>query len=154
MNERQTPWVVYLFWLFSVCLLSCNKDEIVDPGNYNSPSYVSSPNGFSYFVNARNLTLDQTMPLTFTSDSLSYALSVAGYSYGLASITVRGDSASFRSSDLIFNTNQTLRFSLGCPPKSVTMKFSRFSGQLAFALGGIPNHTTKVVHYRPNQEHL
>jgi hypothetical protein len=121
----------------SMSLASCAKNEVVQPGSFNNPSFSSGPNGFSYFVSAQNFTLEQTVPLSFTCDSLAFSLAVTGYSSGIASVEITADSISYRTLDLTFNTNQAMTFSFGCVPKIARLRFSRFSGTLSFALGGI-----------------
>lgn len=127
----------YLALWASVALLSCTKNEVVQPGSFNNPSFSSGPNGFSYFVSAQNFTLEQSIPLSFTCDSLAFSLAVTGYSSGLSSVEIIADSISYRTLDLTFNTNQAMTFSFGCIPKIAKLRFSRFSGTLSFALGGI-----------------
>jgi hypothetical protein len=126
-----------LLLVISMSLVSCSKNEVVQTGSYNNPSFSSGQNGSSYFVSAQHFTLEQTIPLTFTCDSLAYSLAVSGYSYGSASVEISSDSLTYRSSDLMFNTNHAMTFSLGCAPKLAKLKFSRFTGTLSFALGGI-----------------
>lgn len=126
--------------LIFLAFVSCNKNEtIIDGGGgVNVPSVASAENTVSYYVTARNLTFAHAVPLTFTRDSLSYALSVTGYSYGKASILIYADSLRYRSADLVFNTNQAFTFLMrGCCPDSITLTFSQFSGRISFALGGI-----------------
>lgn len=125
-------------WIgMAVLSLSCTKNEVVQLGSFNNPSFSSAPNGFSYFVSAQNFTLEQSIPLSFTCDSLAFSLAVTGYASGLASVEIQSDSQSYRTSDLTFNTNQAMTFSFGCIPKITKLRFSRFSGTLSFALGGI-----------------
>lgn len=129
-----------LLCLALLVIVSCNKNETVidNGGGVNVPSFASTLNAFSYSIDARQLTSELTVPLIFTCDSLSYALSVNGYSYGKASILIYADSLRYRSSDLVFNTNQAFTFSMmGCQPDSITLTFSGISGRISFALGGI-----------------
>lgn len=134
--------------LIPLVILSCNKNEtIIDDGaGVNVPNVASTQNAFGYYVTAQSFTFVQTVPLTFTCDSLSYALSISGYSYGTASILIYADSLRYRSSDLVFNTNQAFMFSLmRCKPDSITLTFSRFSGRVSFALSGVASSLPKAT---------
>lgn len=124
---------------------ACERNELVVDPQVNSPTYASTINAFSYNVNARDFGADVSVPVSFTTDSIAFALSVTKYGGGSGSITVKTDSLLFRSSDLTTNMSVATTLSLRSAPDTVRVKLSRFTGMVSLAIGGIQRHESASI---------
>ena len=71
---------------------SC-REEIIEPdnivGNINEPVQITERNSYALLLNARNLTMNLSVPLYFSAARTRFNISLIGYESGYTNISVQ-----------------------------------------------------------------
>lgn len=117
-------------------LLCCNKSEtIIDGGGtgINTPVYSSVANSFTYTINARQLSMTHSIPLSFSNNRLMISAAVTR-TQGTAIFTI-SDSLSVQIHADTFSLSGMYRvISVVGMPKMITVAFQGFTGTISYAL--------------------
>jgi hypothetical protein len=123
----------------AVLSFSCNKNEaVVDTGGsgINRPLYASLENSFTYSVNAKELSLHQTIPLTFTKSGLRIAAAVTNVTQGTAIFTLLNAANGVVHADTFQRVGVSQVVNLRGLPSSASIVFRGFTGNIQYALIG------------------
>ncbi|HXF99170.1 MAG TPA: hypothetical protein VNL69_00230 [Bacteroidota bacterium] len=116
--------------------LCCNKSEtIIDGGGtgINTPVYSSLANSFTYTINARQLTMTHSIPLSFSNNRLMISAAVTRIQ-GTAVFTLSDSQSVPIHADTFLLSGMYRVISVAGTPKTATVAFQGFTGTISYAL--------------------
>jgi hypothetical protein len=137
-----------------VLSFSCNKNETVvnsEGSGINRPLYASLENSFTYSINAKELSLHQTIPLTFTKSGLRIAAAVTNVTQGRAIFTLLNAPNGVVHADTFQRVGVSQVVNLRGLPSSASIVFQGFTGNIQYALIGDTVNSEFTVSDFPTQ---
>jgi len=140
-----------MLFLLVLILVGCKKDLPVNPTSdtipvdqilANTPIIANTQNAFAFHLVARAYTSSTDYPLSFSSDSLSCAMTITGQTTGNGSLriidsnssTVYGDSTLSNKIVALTQTGKGI-------PTNITLVFNNYTGIINFALSRYNTHS-------------
>jgi hypothetical protein len=133
----------YLLLAVLACLLAgCKKDDapagpdvVVFDGASNIPVIANAPNAFAFTLAAHSYTATVEYDLAFTTDTLSYSMTIMGQSAGTGSLRVTDASSAIVCADSsLKNTIAAFTQNGKGVPRKIKLSFTGYSGSISFAL--------------------
>ncbi len=126
--------------LVSLSFLSCNESNSIvnsPPSGQNSPHITVQRDAFTFIVDASQFSYTSSGNISFSGDSVSYTVSVAGYRGGSGIFEVMDASGNAILTDSL-NSDRTVvnaQF-VGRIPARYSISFDHFTGRVSIALAG------------------
>jgi serine protease inhibitor len=123
-------------------LAGCKKDGTVDPAAANMPVIANTQNAFAFDLVATAYTSNAVYPLSFSTDSLSCALTITGQTAGNGSLRIVDSTSSTVYSDSTLSNKIVALTQTGKGiPKNITLEFNNYTGIINFALSRSNKHS-------------
>jgi hypothetical protein len=114
----------------------CKDNASTSPARTTSiPVIVNTSNAFTFVVNAVGYTANESYDLSFTTDSVAYALTIAGYVSGSGSISVLSETGVplFQDSVLTNKVSAVVLSGRGIPAHCL-LSHTSYTGNISFAV--------------------
>ena len=114
--------------------VSC-REEIIEPdnfvGNINEPVQLIERNSYTLFLNAKNLTMNLTVPAYFSSSRIRFNITLIDYESGYANVSAQDLNKIerfryFIAEDVSYHTELLD----GYIPTSITIRTENFTGKI------------------------
>jgi len=114
--------------------VSC-REEIIEPdnfvGNINEPVQLIERNSYTLFLNAKNLTMNLTVPAYFSSSGIRFNITLIDYESGYANVSAQDLNKIerfryFIAEDVSYHTELLD----GYIPTSITIRTENFTGKI------------------------
>ncbi len=122
--------------LFIILILSFScREEIIEPdnivGNINEPVQITERNSYALLLNARNLTMNLSVPLYFSSARTRFNVRLIDYDSGYTNISVQDISQIERFSYYIAEeVSYHTELLDGYVPTTININTDNFSGKI------------------------
>ncbi|HLG32244.1 MAG TPA: hypothetical protein VI362_04335 [Ignavibacteriaceae bacterium] len=129
---------VPVLFLLILLIFSC-REEIVEPGNFagniNEPIQINDQNSFTFLINARQFSMNLTVPATFNSSTSRISITLNDHESGTVFISIRDSANRERythslAEDVSFYTDVMDGF----VPDIIKIRTESFSGKLRIQL--------------------
>ena len=119
-------------------IFSC-REEIVDPGNFagniNEPIHVNNSNSFTFLINARQFSMNLSVPATLNSSASRISITLNDHESGTVSISIRDSENRERyNHSLAEDVSYFTDLMDGFVPDRVQIRTDSFSGKLRIQL--------------------
>jgi hypothetical protein len=133
------PLVIAAWFIVLLCPSCTTEDHVILPlantASRNQPVIVNAADTLTYILDAVGFSFDQTIAVSFSTDSLLATLVVMSYQGGSGQLIVSAaDGSVFYSSELNSNRTIVTKTFPRVRPEYFSMSLSGYTGQVTFVL--------------------
>ncbi len=127
--------IIVTLLAITICLFDCKQDTSTNSASANIPVIASTTNAFTFTLVSNSYTSSLAYDLSFSTDSLAYAITITNQTSGNASLIIFDSNSSIVYSDSLLS-NKVLAFTQTNKgiPKNIKLAFNNYTGTLVFAL--------------------
>lgn len=119
----------------TIFFVGCKENILTNSTSANIPVIANTTNAFAFTLIANSYSSDIEYDLSFSTDSLSYSITVFNQTSGDGSLTILDSNNSIVYSDtLLINKVVTFTQAAKGIPKTIKLTFNNYTGTLSFTL--------------------
>ncbi len=119
----------------TIFFVGCKENILTNSTSANIPVIANTTNAFAFTLIANSYSSEIEYDLSFSTDSLSYSITVFNQTSGDGSLTILDSNNSIVYSDTLL-INKVVAFTQAAKgiPKTIKLTFNNYTGTLSFAL--------------------
>ncbi len=127
--------IIVIMFLATICFVGCKQDTSTNSPSSSIPIIANTTDAFAFALVANSYTSSTEYNLTFSTDSLSFAITVSNQTTGSASFIILDSNSVVVYSDSLLS-NKVLAFTQTNKgiPKIIKLNFNNYTGTLNIAL--------------------